>query len=742
MTGILLASERWPLSAEEESSPLATSPTLRFTKNASLRSAHPGNHGHSRRRFWAVGALLASLAVIFFLSYCHLRLVSSMESTLEKRNLASGGESDDQQATASKRSELCGGSGRGMSQEQASSPAGLPQPSYVASDAGILAEGKRPRKRKRSHKDEEDDGPPENRTTFSVDEAALEGTLGMFPPSKTLSSVVSSPLPDSQGVIDQQCDRLQQAESVKDSPYPIDFFVDETERSSEDEASGFSESMVEFYIQEALEAEEQLMLDPWLFDVDSAPLSSPPPGNSQYLEKGSGTKRSGQEDHSPQVPLDASEALRSERHNPSESPSSDHGSLRLRLMAPVSLVVQERRKSQRLRVGRIILYRQGALYIKDPQLIVVVSFCADLSASPARSTAATSTQPSGPSATVAERLQHEEFDEKSGDLPFPLPDATKFTSAEVFSQLWDDELESFVGQALQTDGAALLESWLLDPDAEVPSSPSGVDEDDAVEGPKVQAGITVPSALPVPPPSTGLEVFSSGFGAAGTHKEHEGTAMLARSLQPRETDYAHHPFFGLPAVLPSVDRSALWKSARQEPDAKDSWPILKAIRDILAKPILNFRDLELLQAHGNALRRHVTEHVLKPISAMWPFKLAQKLALRLLIADALWCTCAVVGPSMLKETWWPKLMNKLLATSQSFSLSLLRTRQTSRLEFALQLLDALEQYKAGGRPCAQEVVQIKRKIFCEDQGMPFFQDPRWDAWRKADQYYKHFGAEK
>ncbi|KAL8272616.1 hypothetical protein Esti_003505 [Eimeria stiedai] len=347
----------------------------------------PGSHGHSPGRFWAVGGLLASLAVVFFLYYCHLRLVSSMESTLEQRNLASG---------------------------------------------GILAEGKRPRKRKRSHKDEEDDGPLENRTTFSVDEAALEGTLGMFPPSKALSSVVSSPSPVSQGVIHQQCDRLQQAESVKDSPYPIDFFMGEIERSSEDEASDFSESMVEFYIQEALEAEEQLMLDPWLFDVGSAPLSSPPPGNSQYLESDSGTQRSGQEDHSPQVPLDAS----------------------------------------------AVFEAKDTIRLNHQALTTAVSGC--------------------------------------GSWPRCLCWCTKEENLSAFGEL---------------RGSGVADRWsstaciVVGTGAEVPSSSSGVDEDDAVEGPKVQAGITVPSALPVPPRSTGLEVFSSGFGAAGTHKEHEGTAV-------------------------------------------------------------------------------------------------------------------------------------------------------------------------------------------------------------------------
>ncbi|KAL8430659.1 hypothetical protein ACSSS7_005794 [Eimeria intestinalis] len=305
MPGGVLASERFPLPAQGKSSPLATSSTLAFRKNDPSTSAYPGSHRPPLRRVWAVGALLTTMAVAFLLFYCRLRLVTSVDSTLLKRSLASGREGDNQEA--SKSSDLCGGSGDGLDQDQASSPTDASQTSEVP----LEAEGKSPRKRKREPTYEEDHSPRTKLPALLEDEFTVEGTSGTSAPSEPVSSevVLSSPSPHSESVTKQPLDWYQPFDDIVESSSPSsDFSIEKTDTSSDDDSSGFLESLLDFYIQQALEGEEAFQLDPQLFSLEPILPRSPQPGTSQDLEGDEETKQEGDSSQAARKGLDQEQA--------------------------------------------------------------------------------------------------------------------------------------------------------------------------------------------------------------------------------------------------------------------------------------------------------------------------------------------------------------------------------------------------------------------------------------------------
>ncbi|KAL8447594.1 hypothetical protein Emed_004275 [Eimeria media] len=246
------------------------------------------------------------------------------------------------------------------------------------------------------------------------------------------------------------------------------------ERSSAEEGEDNPEALIEFYIQQALNAEGEPTLDPSLFDLDLLSPSSPQPGTSQHL-RGEGQKRE-QEDFSHQAASNNFDA------------SAD-----------------AKRK-------------------KTPAL-------PDASALQVPLTAATGSQPCGSSAVVAEGHQQ---DENGGDSALLKPEQIEYTPEEVLPFPWDEQLDLYADKALQ-GGGLMLESWLLNPEGQVPPSPpdeesEGEDEAEVVEGSEVQTSANAPSTSSLPPHSVGDEVSSRGFGAAGTHIESEGEASQRLSL--------------------------------------------------------------------------------------------------------------------------------------------------------------------------------------------------------------------
>ncbi|KAL8430655.1 hypothetical protein ACSSS7_005790 [Eimeria intestinalis] len=128
----------------------------------------------------------------------------------------------------------------------------------------------------------------------------------------------------------------------------------------------------------------------------------------------------------------------------------------------------------------------------------------------------------------------------------------------------------------------------------------------------------------------------------------------------------------------------------------------------------------------------------QPLTSTSLFHFAHGTALRFLLADTLWCASQVLGDSFKRDSWWGPLMAKMLAISNPWPPEKSKRMRQGRakLELVQAVTQVLDIYRAGQRPGPDEVVQIKRMIFCAADRLTAFEQSLWDPWREADELFR------
>ncbi|KAL8447596.1 hypothetical protein Emed_004277 [Eimeria media] len=278
-----------------------------------------------------------------------------------------------------------------------------------------------------------------------------------------------------------------------------------------------------------------------------------------------------------------------------------------------------------------------------------------------------------------------------------------------------EELGAYITEALEAKDDSLLQEWMLEPDAPMPPSP--------------------PSEAP-----QGEDKEESSQGSAVTQEGHEGEAQTSPSSLPVDgPEYDHHPFYHLPDVPASVLQELRIKySYRTHLARYDFYGQLNAARRLLAKPSLDLVEAEELLGCANSLRAHASSRLRNALSGVSSFHFAHALALRFLIADTLWCACAVLGDIVKEGDWWQPLMELMLAIDETWSLEKFKRQRDAdeKIKLVKTIMRVMAIYKAGQRPSAKDVVQIKQMIFCGEDVLVAFQQSLWNPWRQADRSFR------
>lgn len=221
---------------------------------------------------------------------------------------------------------------------------------------------------------------------------------------------------------------------------------------------------------------------------------------------------------------------------------------------------------------------------------------------------------------------------------------------------------------------------------------------------------------------------TSGIGAVPAGVDAEVTTPPA----PAGPDYRNHRFYRLPVAEPASHVEP-FDGIRAMDVPSTTWvisEILAPIHKLLTKTHLCPEEVTILMYWASELVTFATVALPKPTTSAPPSEWVVPLARQFLVADTLWGICEVVGEAMNKETWWTEFMTRLLSSSQFVSTGV--QRSNSRLPLVRRLIAALEIYRKGERPDAEEVVHLKREIFCRSSVHKQFRRACWDAWRQDD----------
>ncbi|KAL8430658.1 hypothetical protein ACSSS7_005793 [Eimeria intestinalis] len=348
--------------------------------------------------------------------------------------------------------------------------------------------------------------------------------------------------------------------------------------------------------------------------------------------------------------------------------------------------------------------------------------------------------------------EHLALGPSSVDLTRSPQPSSPLLPEELLPELLTEDLEAYILEASGAEEGALLESWILDPEAPMPPSPVATSADEIQEL-RVKGSVGGYSSLGIPvksdktlahgqKPSPFLSGSDESKGASpdGLHKAQATMASKHQApsgSQPLgEPDYANHPFYHLPAVPLSVLQGRDARTRKYLVARLSLWEVMNLAGDLLAKPALFLRDVELLQGSAEVLLSHATSNLQRPLSAANPSHFAHGASIRFLIADILWCAWEVLGGVREEKNWFGPLMEKMLSTSEPLSLSRFKQRHgTGRVELISKIFAVADAYKAGERPSAKDVVEIKQLIFCGGFSQPIFNQRLWDRWREADRSF-------
>ncbi|KAL8443155.1 hypothetical protein Emed_006939 [Eimeria media] len=196
--------------------------------------------------------------------------------------------------------------------------------------------------------------------------------------------------------------------------------------------------------------------------------------------------------------------------------------------------------------------------------------------------------------------------------------------------------------------------------------------------------------------------------------------------------YATHLFYRLPLPDPNAQLPLFEPAARKCPGAPLG-ALLHPVRTLLNKERLTADEMLDLMFHTKYLLGYAERYLNQPVPVNRPFRLVLNLARRFLLMDIAWSICEINGPSMNTSAWWPAfaelVANPVPAPPHT---SFVEDLSSAKRFLASRILAALEKYRMGIRPPAEDVVLIKREIFCYSNSPLALSDQFFLIWREDD----------
>lgn len=163
---------------------------------------------------------------------------------------------------------------------------------------------------------------------------------------------------------------------------------------------------------------------------------------------------------------------------------------------------------------------------------------------------------------------------------------------------------------------------------------------------------------------------------------------------------------------------------------------LHLLRALFQKEEVSTTDLATLMAVAQCLLHFASRCHPAQLEGIPPVRAVEPAARRFLIVDALWSICTVVGSEMNQSQWWGRLMKHTEIPKSLLSNPPSGAPFSHRRFFLISISNALEEFRHGKRPSPEEVVALKRIIFCDSKFSSRFSNRAWYQWRKDDEDHR------
>ena len=200
---------------------------------------------------------------------------------------------------------------------------------------------------------------------------------------------------------------------------------------------------------------------------------------------------------------------------------------------------------------------------------------------------------------------------------------------------------------------------------------------------------------------------------------------------PRGDSYFHHVYFRLPLLYPQIVLRQFCAAAAFSLHSvpSDPAPLLEQARRILRRPLINPESLEVLTTITEKLVSHAIVYQSMPVTHCTLLRALGALGVRFMILDAVLCVITLTG-EQLPSAWFQHFASLVPDDTPPRPRKTPSNKQT---RFRLELLDALSRalrtLKEGKRPCAREIVMLKKMLFCSPLSHRHFLSAPYDGWR-------------
>ncbi|CDJ43114.1 hypothetical protein, conserved [Eimeria tenella] len=231
-------------------------------------------------------------------------------------------------------------------------------------------------------------------------------------------------------------------------------------------------------------------------------------------------------------------------------------------------------------------------------------------------------------------------------------------------------------------------------------------------------------------------VEASNHAGEGTSTPNAETRPLLVPAGARDPN-TKHPFIRLPTLGPKVKPGQLVSHMkfclfRDQPIVNR----LKVVRSILSLPVLHAADANLLIFTTAELAVRALTTMRSSAAMLRPSMAVRALGRRFLVFNTVHSVLAIVGSHSQLESLWDKIIRYVPTTYTRDPPEIMRGKNEFLYFLAKQLEEALSLYKRGSEPSEEQIIEIKRKLFCSDYSPGCFRSSPWDPWRADDAQYR------
>ncbi|CDI85518.1 hypothetical protein, conserved [Eimeria praecox] len=227
-------------------------------------------------------------------------------------------------------------------------------------------------------------------------------------------------------------------------------------------------------------------------------------------------------------------------------------------------------------------------------------------------------------------------------------------------------------------------------------------------------------------------ISDSPEGSVSTSSADISPPSDADAMQDDDFDINTHPFVRLPVledgvVIRHMEVKDLFKPFRGK---VQPYFYLSTLRALFAKSVLDQDDVNKLVNAVEGLIGAAWHQAQRRFRKTRPLYAAEALGKNFLALDAIICAIQLLGDTMSVSTWWDEFISAFNCDPSIYLPPLVRQISVSNRRLIRRLLNVLEIYKKGERPSAEEVYEIKKKLFCSEDAPLHFKDFKWTPWRK------------